>query len=58
MVSAGSYLLGAAELGAVLAISLGFSAFCLRARLLGSWRGAPARLVEAILAIALLIWYR
>ena len=55
MVSAGSYLLSAAA-GVVLAISLGFSAFCLRDRLLGSWNGAPARLVEAILAIALLIW--
>ncbi len=55
MVSAGSYLLSAAALIALCA-SLGFSAFCLRARLLASWRGAPARLVEAIVAIALLIW--
>jgi hypothetical protein len=55
VVSAGSYLLSAAA-GVVLAISLSCSAFCIRDRLLGSWHGAPARLVEAILAIALLIW--
>ncbi len=55
MVSAGSYLLGAAALIA-LALSLGFSAVCLRRRLLPAWEGAPARLVEAIAAIALLIW--
>ena len=55
MVSAGSYLLGAAALSAV-ALSLGFSAFCLRRGLLPGWQGAPARLVEVILAIALLIW--
>ncbi len=55
MVSTGSYLLGAAALTAV-ALSLGFSAVCLRRRLLPAWEGAPARLVESILAIALLIW--
>ncbi len=55
MVSAGSYLLGAAAL-TVVTLSLGFSAVCLRRRLLPVWEGAPARLVEVILAIALLIW--
>jgi hypothetical protein len=55
MVSVGSYLLGAAALAA-LALSLGFSAVRLRKRLLPNWEGAPAHLVEAILAIALLIW--
>ena len=55
MVSFGSYLLGAAEL-AVVALSLGFSAFRLRGRLMPAWEGAPARLVEAIVAVALLIW--
>jgi hypothetical protein len=55
MLSLGSYLLGAAEL-AVVAFSLGFSAYRLRERLMPSWDGAPARLVEGIVAVALLIW--
>jgi hypothetical protein len=55
MPSLGSYLLGAAQLAAV-ALSLGFSAHRLRHRLLPTWGGPPARLVEAILATALLIW--
>ena len=55
MVSLGSYLLGAAQL-ALVALSLGFSAYKLRARLLPAWEGTPARLVEAIVGVALLIW--
>jgi hypothetical protein len=55
MLSLGSYLLGVAQLAAV-AGSIGFSAYRLRARLLATWCGAPARLVEAITAVALLIW--
>ena len=55
MVSAGSYILSAAALAAV-TLSLGLSAVRLRQRLLPAWTGAPARLVEAIVAIALLIW--
>jgi hypothetical protein len=55
VVSLGSYLLGAAEL-AVVALSLGFSAYRLRQRLMPDWDGAPARLVEAIVAVALLTW--
>ena len=55
MVSAGSYLLSAVALAA-LALSLGFSAFRLRGRLMPAWSGAPARLVESILGVALLIW--
>jgi hypothetical protein len=55
VVSAGSYLLSVVALAA-LALSLGFSAFRLRGVLMPGWSGAPARLVEAILAIALLIW--
>ncbi|MGB7685109.1 MAG: hypothetical protein WBL45_04930, partial [Solirubrobacterales bacterium] len=55
MVSLGSYLLGVVQLAAV-AGSIGFSAYRLRARLLPTWHGAPARLVEAIVGIALLIW--
>lgn len=53
MPSLGSYVLGAAQL-TVLAASLGFTAFRLRRRFLPGWAGAPARLVEAIAAIAIL----
>ncbi|HEY0280775.1 MAG TPA: hypothetical protein VGC32_21125 [Solirubrobacterales bacterium] len=52
MTSFGSYLLGAAQL-AVLVAGFGLAAHWLRARLLPGWRGAPARLVEAIVAVAL-----
>ncbi len=55
MVSAGSYILSALALAAV-GLSLGFTAFRLRRRLLPAWEGAPARLVEAVVGIALLIW--
>jgi predicted membrane channel-forming protein YqfA (hemolysin III family) len=55
MVSLGSYLLGAAQL-ALVALSLGFSAYGLRRRLMPAWDGAPARLVECIVAVALLTW--
>jgi hypothetical protein len=51
--SFGSYLLGAAQL-AVLAAGFGLAAHWLRARLLPGWRGAPARLVEVVVAVALL----
>ena len=54
-VSAGSYILDAAGVGA-LVLSLGFSAVRLRQRLLPSWEGAPARLVESIVGVALLVW--
>jgi len=55
VVSAGPYILSAFALAA-LALSLGFSAFRLRQRLLPGWEGAPARLVESVTGIALLIW--
>ncbi len=55
MLSLGSYLLGAAEV-ALVALSLGFSAYRLRGRLMPAWDGAPARLVEAIVAVVLLTW--
>jgi hypothetical protein len=55
VVSAGSYVLGVSLL-ALLVGSLGFSAVSLRRRLLPGWEGAPARLVEAIAGVALLIW--
>ncbi|HEV2791028.1 MAG TPA: hypothetical protein VGV69_06990 [Solirubrobacterales bacterium] len=54
MLSLGSYLLGAAQL-AVVVIAVGFSAYQLRQRLLPEWEGAPARLVESIVAVALVI---
>jgi hypothetical protein len=55
VVSTGSYILSAVLL-AVLVIALGFSAVRLRQKLLPDWEGAPAHLVEAIVAVALLIW--
>jgi hypothetical protein len=55
VVSAGSYILSAALL-AILALSLGFSAVCLRRRLMPEWEGASAHLVEGVVGVALLIW--
>jgi hypothetical protein len=55
MVSAGSYLLGAVQL-ALVVVPVCFASFRLRQRLLPSWEGAPARLVESIAAVALVIW--
>ena len=55
MVDLGEYLLGAAQVVALVA-ALGFAAHRLRARLLPEWGGAPARLVEAVCAVALLTW--
>jgi hypothetical protein len=53
--SAGEYLLGVAELGAI-AIALCLAAVRVRRRLLPAWSGAPARLVEALLGLAALVW--
>jgi len=55
VVSAGTYVVGALSL-AVVGVSIGFSAYRLRQRLMPAWEGAPARLVESVTAIALLIW--
>ncbi len=55
MLSLGSYLLGVVQV-AVVALSLGFAAFRLRRRLLPEWEGTPARLVEIVVGVALLIW--
>ncbi|HEX6753852.1 MAG TPA: hypothetical protein VF093_09750 [Solirubrobacterales bacterium] len=55
MVSAGTYILGAVAL-VLVGLSIGFTAYRLRQRLLPAWDGAPARLVESVAAIALLIW--
>ena len=52
---AGAYLLGALEL-AVIAAALGLAAWSLRRMILPGWEGPPARLVEAVLAIAAAIW--
>jgi len=55
MVDLGSYLLGAIQL-ALVVVPLVFSAYRLRQKLLPQWSGAPARLVESIAFVALLIW--
>jgi hypothetical protein len=55
MVSAGTYVVGALSL-AIVGLSIGFTAYRLRQRLLPAWDGAPARLIESVTAIALLIW--
>ena len=55
MVNFGSYLLGAVQL-ALVVVPVGLSAYGLRQRLLPLWTGAPARLVESIAGVALLIW--
>ncbi len=55
MLSLGSYLWGVVQVGIVVA-ALGFTAYRLRGRVLPDWEGAPARLVEGIVAVALLIW--
>jgi hypothetical protein len=51
----GAYLAGAAELAAI-ALALGFGAVCVRARLAPGWTGAPARLAELVVGLALLVW--
>ena len=55
MVSPGSYILSAMAL-AVVGLSVCFTAYRIRRKLLPEWDGAPARLVESVVAIALLIW--
>jgi hypothetical protein len=55
VISAGSYIVSAIAL-VVVGLSIGFTAFRLRQKLLPGWLGAPARLVEAVVAIALIIW--
>jgi hypothetical protein len=55
MVDLGGYLLAAVQLALVVA-PIAFSAYCLRRRLLPLWSGGPARLVESITGVALLIW--
>jgi len=55
MVDLGGYLLGVAQL-ALVVVPLAFSSYKLRQRLLPGWEGAPARLVDSIVFVALLIW--
>ncbi len=55
MLSFGSYLLGVVQV-ALAACSLGFAAYRLRQRLMPDWTGAPARLVEVVVAVTLLVW--
>jgi hypothetical protein len=52
--SFGSYLLGAAQL-ALLVAGFGYGAWLLRGRLLPGWRGAPARLVEVVVGVGMLV---
>jgi hypothetical protein len=55
MVDLGSYLLGALQLALVVG-PIWFGVYKLRQRLLPAWSGPPARLVESIAGIAILIW--
>ncbi|HEX8049934.1 MAG TPA: hypothetical protein VF504_00580, partial [Solirubrobacterales bacterium] len=55
MPSLGSYLLGALQLALVVG-PLAFTSYRLRRKLLPAWEGAPARLVESIAFVAVLIW--
>jgi hypothetical protein len=55
LVSASSYILSALALATV-GLSIAFSAVRLRQKLFPAWTGAPARLVESVTALALLIW--
>ena len=55
MLDLGPYLLGALQIFLV-AASLGSSSYRLRRMLLTDWAGAPARLVEVVVTVALLTW--
>jgi len=55
VVSVGSYLVSALAL-VVVGLSVVFTAYRVRRKLLPSWSDAPARLVESVVAVALLIW--
>jgi hypothetical protein len=53
--AAGAYLLGAAELAALIG-ALAFGAYRVRRLLLPAWSGAPAGLVEIVLGATGLVW--
>jgi hypothetical protein len=55
VLSAGAYIAGALEVLVVIA-ALAAAAHRIRAALLPAWGRAPARLVEAVVGIALLVW--
>jgi hypothetical protein len=55
MLDLGPYLLGVLKV-ALVAGSLAFAAYRLRQRYLAEWEGPPARLVEVVVAVALLTW--
>src|SRR5689334_4816826 len=55
MVDLGGYLWGVVQLALVVGL-IAFSAYKYRQKLLPTWEGAPARLVESITGIALVIW--
>src|SRR5690349_2089372 len=55
MVDLGGYLWGVVQVALVVG-PVGFSAYKLRQRLLPAWEGAPGRLVETIVGVALVIW--
>jgi hypothetical protein len=55
VLSAGAYTAGVVELAVVL-LAVGWASYRVRSRLLPAWAGAPARLVESVLGIAILIW--
>ncbi|MEK6250546.1 MAG: hypothetical protein AABM43_01175 [Actinomycetota bacterium] len=55
MLDAPAYLLGMTALLASIC-ALGFGAARVRSRLLAGWSGIPARLADAVIALALLIW--
>jgi hypothetical protein len=51
----GAYLIGVAEL-ALIVVPLAWAAYRVRALALPGWDGAPARLAELVLGLAVLIW--
>jgi hypothetical protein len=51
---AGAYLVGILELAVVVG-ALAYGAYSVRALVLADWRGAPARLVEVVLATSAVI---
>jgi len=55
VIGAGTYVLTTALLAAVI-LAVGFSAVRIRHRLLPEWDGAPSHLIDAVVAVALLIW--
>ena len=55
MVSFGTYVVGFLAI-LVVGLSVGFTAYRLRRWLLSDWDGAPARLIESVVGVALLVW--